>query len=95
LNLRIEGYHIRSFAEFSPEFFVDSPPLDLPASSADLKALSRLNIRQNGLSAGLDWIPVPTWTCSLLYTYNDYEDRDSSTFDGTAQTYMVSAAKVW
>jgi hypothetical protein len=95
LNLRIEGYHIRSFAEFSPEFFVDSPPLDLPASSADLKELSRLDIRQNGLSAGLDWIPVPTWTCSLLYTYNDYEDRDSSTFDGTAQTYMVSAAKVW
>jgi hypothetical protein len=95
LNLRVEGYHIRSYAEFSPDFFVGSPPLDLPASSADLKELSRLNIRQNGLSAGLDWTPVPTWTCSLLYTYNDYEDRDSSTFDGTAQTYLVSAAKAW
>jgi len=95
LNLRIEGYHIRSYAEFSPDFFVGSPPLDLPASSADLKELSRLDIRQNGLSAGLDWIPVPTWTCSLLYTYNDYEDRESSTFDGTAQTYLVSAAKAW
>lgn len=95
LNLRIEGYHIRSYAEFSPDFFVGSPPLDLPASSADLKELSRLDIRQNGLRAGLDWTPVPTWTCSLLYTYDDYEDRDGSTFDGTAQTYLVSAAKAW
>jgi hypothetical protein len=95
LNLRVEGYHIRSNAEFSPGFFRSSPPLDLPASSADLKELSRLDIRQNGLSAGLDWSPTPVWTCSFQYTYNDYEDRDSSAFDGTAQTYLVSAGRVW
>ncbi len=95
VNLRFDGYHIRSYAAFSPGFFVDAPPLDLPASSATLKELSRLDIRQNGLSAGLDWSPVPAWTCSFRYTYNDYEDRDSSAFDGTAQTYLVSAAKVW
>ena len=47
LNLRMEGYHIRSFAQFSPDFSVGSPPLDLPASSAVLKELSRLTIRQN------------------------------------------------
>lgn len=95
LNLRVEGYHIRSFAAFSPGFFVSAPPLDLPASSAGLKELSRLDIRQNGLRAGLDWRPTPVWTCSLRYTYDDYEDRDSSAFDGTAQTYMVSAARTW
>jgi hypothetical protein len=95
VNLRFEGYHIRSFAEFSPDFFISAPPLDLPASSAELKELSRLDIRQNGLSAGLDWTPAPDWNCSFRYTYNDYEDRESSTFDGTAQTYMVSAARAW
>lgn len=95
INFRIDGYHIRSYAEFSPGFFVSAPPLDLPASSADLKELSRLDIRQNGLSVGLDWLPVPVWTCSFRYAYNDYEDRESSAFDGTAQTYTVSAARVW
>jgi len=95
LNLRVEGYHIRSFAEYSPDFFVGAPPLDMPASSEDLKDLSRLDIRQNGLRAALDWNPGNAWTCSLLYTYDDYEDRDSSAFDGTAQTYMVSAARSW
>jgi hypothetical protein len=95
LILRVDGYHIRSFAEFSPGFFVDSPPLDFPASSAGLKNLSRLDIRQNGLSAGLDWTAAAVWTYSLRYTFDDYEDRDGSAFDGTAQTYMASVTRLW
>ena len=95
LILRVDGYHIRSFAGFSPGFFVDSPPLDFPASSAELKNLSRLDIRQNGLSAGLDWTAAATWTYSLRYTFDDYEDRDGSAFDGTAQTYMASVTRLW
>lgn len=95
LNFRFEGYHIRSYAEFSPGFFLDAPPLDLPADASDLKALSRLDLRQNGVSAGLDWSPASAWTCSFRYTYNDYEDRTGSVFDGTAQTYLVSAARAW
>jgi hypothetical protein len=95
LILRVDGYHIRSFAEFSPGFFVDAPPLDFPASSAGLKEQSRLDIRQNGLSAGLDWAPAPSWTYSLRYTFDDYEDRDASAFDGTVQTYIASVSRFW
>lgn len=99
LNLRLEGYHIRSFAKYSPDFGFVAPSADpvfvYPASSDVLKDLTKLDIRQNGLRAGIDWSPVPVWTCSADFTYDDYEDRNSSAFDGTVQTYMVTLARAW
>lgn len=95
LVLRADGYHIRSFAEFSPGFFVAASLLNFPASSTGLKELSRLDIRQNGMSAGLDWKPANSWRYSLRFTFDDYEDRDSSVFDGTVQTYMASVSRFW
>jgi hypothetical protein len=99
LTGRLDGYHIRSFAEFSPNFDVlvdaNGIPLGLPANSDGLKGLSRVAIRQNGLRAGLDWKMTQQWGSSFTYTYDDYEDRDSSVFDGTAQTYMASVSRTW
>ncbi len=100
VSLRVEGYHIRSFAKYSPGFGslaadANGNPFGYPASSDVLKDLTKLDIRQNGLHAGVDWSPVPVWTCSANFTYDDYEDRNSSAYDGTVQTYMVTLARAW
>jgi len=93
LRASIEGHHIRSFGDYDPDF--SRSGLVNPADSDGLKTLSEVDIRQNGLNLGLAWSPTPVWTCSANFTYDDYEERNSSAFDGTVETYMVSLARSW
>jgi len=93
LRASIEGHHIRSFGDYDPNFFRSG--LANPADSVGLEELSEVDIRQNGMNLGLAWSPTPVWTCSANFTYDDYEERNSSVFDGTVETYMVSLARSW
>jgi len=93
LRASIEGHHIRSFGDYDPNFFRSG--LGNPADSDGLEELSEVDIRQNGMNLGLAWSPNPVWTCSANFTYDDYEERNSSVYDGTVETYMVSVARSW
>lgn len=100
LRATAEGRYIRSTAYFDPrfptqQFAYGSTPDLIDISSAGLKQISQLNIIQSGLSLGLDWSPLPAWTGSVNYSFDDYEDRNSDLFDGSAQTYMVSLGHSW
>jgi hypothetical protein len=35
------------------------------------------------------------WNCAARFSHDDYEDRNSSDFDGTAQLYMFNIARNW
>jgi len=87
MNCRLEGYHIRSKASFDPHFVNTSPAA---ATDDDLEGISKIDIRQNGIKARLSWKLSEILAAGLEYTFNDYEDRNSSVFDGTAQTVMTS-----
>ena len=98
LKALAEARYVDSFSNFDPEFApkaldFGSGPVLIDAS--DIKQLSEVDIRQTGLRFGLDWSPTEVWTCSLRYTFDDYEDRNSNVFDGSAETYMVSLARSW
>jgi hypothetical protein len=92
LNCRLEGYLIRSEASFDPYFADD---LSIPATADDLEGISKVDIRQNGLKARVRWKLTEMLTAGIEYTFDDYDDRDSSVFDGTAQTVMASLAGVF
>lgn len=94
LGARLEGRYIRTFANWDPQFSLEAPR-GVPVDSMGLKETTRLDILQTGASLGLDWSPTEAWTCSLKYTFDDYEDRDESVFDGTVQTYMASVSRFW
>jgi len=90
MTCRLEGYHIRSKASFDPSFVATAI-----ATDDDLKEISEVDIRQNGLKARLSWKLTEMLTAGIEYTFDDYEDRNSSTFDGTAQTVMSNLSGVF
>lgn len=90
-----EGRYVRSKAYFDPDFLPQDPGLGFIADSSDLRSLSELDIIQSGGVLGLDWELEHGWSCSAKFSHDDYEDRNSSTFDGTAQMYMLSVARAW
>lgn len=95
VNCRLEGYHIRSSSEFSPAF--DPRALDYNAglnpdvaTTEELKGLNEVDIRQNGVKARIRWELSKMLTAGFEYSFDDYEDRNSSAFDGSAQTFITS-----
>jgi hypothetical protein len=98
LNWRLEGYHIRSHAEFSPDF--DSRDLDydgniLPASPDALQDISEVDIRQNGFKTRVRWQLSDILTAGVEYTFDDYDDRNSNAFDGSVQTFLANLTGVF
>ncbi len=102
LNCRLEGYHIRSSSEFSPgfdprafEYLSGDFVGEALASANELKEISKVDIRQNGIKARVRWTLSETLTAGFEYTFDDYEDRNSNAFDGTAQTFMTSLTGIF
>ena len=92
MTCRLEGHHIRSKASFDPSFVNATANT---ATDDDLKEISEVDIRQNGLKARFSWKLTEVLTAGIEYTFDDYEDRNSSVFDGTAQTVMTSLSGVF
>ncbi len=93
-------HHIRSEAEFSPEFFssglvFSGVPLGIAVDSSGLKQLSEVSLRQFGWTLGADWRYARAWSLGLRYAYDKFDDRTGRTFDGKVQTTLVSVARSW
>jgi hypothetical protein len=88
LNCRVEGYHIRSKAEFTPgsENFI-GPEIGDPQ---ELKDISKVDIRQNGVKSRISWQFTRMLRAQFEYTYDDYDDQDSNVYDGSVQTFIAS-----
>jgi hypothetical protein len=97
LNCRLEGYHIRSNASYDPDFATETfeylaggSVLRSKASSSDLKEISELDLRQNGIKGRMDWKIDSNWSCGLEAGFDDYGERGNNVFDGSVQSYMTS-----
>lgn len=106
LSATVEGRYSVSKAHFNPGFatVLDVDPEDpgnvigidlFPVDSSQLRELSALDIRQAGVQLGVNWQANAAWNCSARYSFDDYADRLSDTFDGTAHTIGVSIARAW
>jgi len=103
LSLRTDAYYLQSAAQFTPQPFyqvVDAAVLpgmtdNLIISSAGLTEISRTSIRQQGVSAGVDWEPSTAWHLGLSYSVDIYDDRYGDLLDGSAQTLMATLARRW
>ncbi len=94
LQALMEARYIRSSALFDPDF-VPQVVLGFPIDSSGLSELSELDIVQTGIALGLEWTLADGWSCGARFSHDDYEDRNSSEFDGTAQLYSFSLARTW
>jgi hypothetical protein len=103
ISFRAEGYHIRSEAYYDPDF--DTTSLDFlrgfntivpgTASSSELKKISKIDIRQNGIKARINWQVDDQWSCSFDASYDEYDDKNSNIFDGSVISYMANLSRTW
>jgi hypothetical protein len=89
VNCRLEGYHIRSKSEYSPDFNPRNLSFGL-ATPDKLDDISEVDIYQNGIKARIRWTLSEKITAGFEYTFDDYEDQNSNVFDGSAQTFIAS-----
>lgn len=94
LSCRLEGYQIRSKAEFSPDFPTEVLPVGV-ATADDLEEISRVNLLQHGVKGRINWQINEEWRASLELSLDDYEDKESDQFDGTVETCVFNIARAW
>lgn len=94
LSCSTDLHHIRGSYHYSPEFFLVDDTLPT-YSSAGLNDIGSIELRQNGLSAGLDWQLQERLRLGLRYLYDSYHDIKNKRLDATVQSYMFTVAKSW
>jgi hypothetical protein len=95
LDCSTDFYHVRGSYHFSPEFSELSVG-SLPLLSADgLKDINSMELRQNGLSTGLNWQLRERLSLGLRYIYDNYHDIKNRRLDATVQSYRFTVTKSW
>jgi len=90
LDLSLALQQVRSFAEFDPQ--------PLTVSSGDtsgVRDLSRIKTVESSLSARADYRFVKNVSCALEYTFRDYDEKNSSLFDGSVNSVILYLAAKW
>lgn len=91
LDLSLALQQVRAFSEFAPASAVVSAASD----TSGVTDISRLKTVESSLSARADYHLSRNLSCSVDYTYRDYDDKTSSLFDGTVQTIMAYLSAKW
>lgn len=95
LSCSTDLYHVRGSYHFSPDF-QDQDVAALPTLTAGgLKDIDSMELRQNGLSAGLNWQLQERLSLGLRFTYDDYHDAKNKRLDATVQSYKFTVTKSW
>ena len=84
---------LSSSLHFPPNY--DLTVLTAGASSAQLRQISKVDIRQNGIQGQITWQVSDDWSAGLEATFDDYDDLGSNDFDGSVQTYMARLFHTW
>lgn len=105
LSCRLEGYYVRSKADYAPDFNEGPFPYNIyaplalryegSASSTDLREISELDLSQSGLRGRVKWQIDDNWSCGIEASYDKYDERNSDAYDGAVQTCMVSLSRSW
>lgn len=95
LSCSTDLYHVRGSYHYAPEFpdlTVGSLPL---LTDAELKDINSVELRQNGLAAGLNWQLQERLSMGLRYVYDYYHDIKNPRLDATIQSYKFTLSKTW
>ena len=94
LSCNADLHHVRGSYQYAPEFQEQNVGI-LVLSAAGLKDIDSIELRQNGLSAGLNWQLQERLSLGFRYVYDYYHDIKNTRLDATVQSYMVTVAKSW
>lgn len=97
LDLSLALQQVRSYAEFDPQFKSVPNPNNPPASidTGGVKEISRLMTVESALSARADYRFAQNFSCALEYAFKDYDEKNTSIFDGSVNSVMIYLATKW
>jgi hypothetical protein len=91
LDLSLALQQVRSFSKFSP-LGVD---FGLNGSTANIQGVSQTETVENSLSARGEYRLTKNFSCTLDYSYRDYDDKTQGLFSGTVHTVSAFVRAKW
>ncbi|RII27966.1 MAG: hypothetical protein CXR31_05400 [Geobacter sp.] len=91
LDLSLVLQQIHSRADFDPIFMSLSPT----ESTLGVRDGSKIKLVESSVAARADYSFSKNLTCSVEYSYRDYDDRYSSLYDGTVQIVTALVGAKW
>ncbi|GFE58215.1 MtrB/PioB family outer membrane beta-barrel protein [Geobacter sp. AOG1] len=89
LSLALQQIHSRS--DFDPLFLALSPT----ESTLGIQDGSKVKTIESSVSARADYHVTKNVTCSVDYSYRDYDNRYASLYDGTVQIVTAQVSTKW
>jgi hypothetical protein len=91
LSLALGWQHVRSYAEFDPGTLVSGSSGD----SSGIKEISRTKTTENTFTSKADIRLSEKISCILDYTFSDYDEKYSSSYDGSVHSVTATIAARW
>lgn len=88
LDLALALQQIRSFAQFDPQ---SNGTFD----TSNVSELSRQKTVESTLAARADYRFAKNLSCALEYTFRDYDEKNSSLFNGSVNSVMLQLVSRW
>jgi hypothetical protein len=91
LDLSLALQQVRSFSQFTP-LNID---LGLNGSTTNIQGVSQAETVENSLSARGEYRLTKNFSCTLDYSYRDYDDKTQGLFSGTVHTVSAFVRAKW
>ncbi|WP_343213476.1 hypothetical protein [Geomobilimonas luticola] len=91
LDLSLALQQVHSRADFDPLFLALSPT----ETTLGLQDGSKVKTTESSVSARADYHLSKNLTCSVDYSYRDYDNRYASLYDGTVQIVTAQVSATW
>ncbi len=91
LDLSLVLQQIHSRADFDPVFM----SVGTTESTLGVRDMSKIKLVESSIAARADYSFNKNLTCSVEYSYRDYNDRYSSLYDGTVQIVTAQVGAKW
>jgi len=90
LDMSLALQQVRSYAMFDPQFF-SSPPND----TIGITGISRNDTMESTIATRADYRFAKNFSCALEYAFKDYDEKNSSLYNGSVNTVMLYLATKW
>ncbi len=91
LDLSLFLQQVRSFAEFSPQFIV----VNGTTNTAGINLISRTNTVESSLSMRAHYQITKNISCAVDYTYRDYDEKNTTFFNGSVNSVIAYLSAKW
>lgn len=91
VDLSLALQQVRGVSDFDPQLVALAGDMD----TSGIRQISQLATVESSLSVRADYRLTRNYSCAVEYTFRDYDEKNSSLFDGRVNTVMLYMAGKW